>query len=170
MVKKDEISNWSAINSRMIAVSLTILTLLWALQSPVSQIASCSLIASFLLFLYSTTVNSKLLGLIQGGEPLKEKNGDISVKLGGHAEYSFGFGLSLLIGSFSFLAYQYIGILGVMTIFATAWSLMLTYHWSFGCSSRGRPRVHKKVWLWFSIEAIYAILIGLDVMGKINIS
>ena len=99
------VRDWIILSTTMIAAVLTILALVWQVR-PSSGIVSATflLMLSFIFFVNSVSTNSIAHYEARAGNmPEEQINRFVSF-----AEYSFGFGFTLVITAFSILGYKYL--------------------------------------------------------------
>ena len=174
-LKKINVRDWIILSTVMIGAVLTILALIWS-EPPSSGIVSTTLLLmlSFVFFVNSVTTNSKA-HFEANLENFSEKRVKHFIIF---AEYSFGFGFTLVISAFAILGYQYLlGEAGrrliVLIIPAafliTAWIIILIYNIINYEGKVLNPLRSLKRNLWMFLELICLILIFLDYFEVISI-
>ncbi len=167
-MKKINVRDWIILSTVMIGAVLIILALIWS-DPPSSGIVSATLLLmlSFVFFVNSVTTNSKA-HFEANLENFSEKRVNRFVIF---AEYSFGFGFTLVISAFAILGYKYLlGEVGrrliVLIIPAafliTAWIIILIYNIINYDGKPFKPLKSLKRNLWIFLELICLILIVLD--------
>jgi hypothetical protein len=169
------VRDWIVLSTIMIAAVLTILALIWQAR-PSTGIVSVTflLMLSFVFFVNSVSSNSRA--------HFEAKVGNMSEKKINHfitfAEYSFGFGFTLVINAFSLLGYKYLlGFMGrelyvlilPIVFLLTAWVIMIIYNCINYSGKVWKGLRSLKRNLWTSIEIICLVFIILDFFGIILI-
>ncbi len=175
ITKKVNVRDWIVLSSTMIGAVLTILALIWQAR-PTNGIVTATflLLLSFILFVNSVSSNSKAHFEVESGNSSEQRiNKWISF-----AEYSFGFGFTLVISGFSILGYEYLKdftnhsilslLLPVVLLF-TAWIMIMIYNM---INYEGKPlksfRSFKRN-LWMILELGVLATIFFDYIGLILI-
>ena len=169
------VRDWIVLSTTMIAVVLTILALIWQ-ERPSTGIVSITflLMLSFVFFVNSVSSNSRAHYEAKVDNISEKKINDFVT----FAEYSFGFGFTLVINAFSILGYKYLldfmgrelyVLILPITFLLTAWIIMIIYNFINYSGKVWRGLRSLKRNLWTSIEIICLIFITLDFFGIILI-
>jgi len=173
--KNLNVRDWIVLSTTLIAAVLTILALIWQAR-PSTGIVTVTflLMLSFVFFVNSVSCNSRA-NFEAKIEKVSEKKINQFVIF---AEYSFGFGFTLVISAFSILGYEYlldfmgrelyVLILPIVFLF-TAWIIIIVYN-SISYSGKiwkGLRSLKRN--LWTLIEMICLVFIALDFFGVILI-
>lgn len=163
--------DWIILSSTLIGAVLTILALIWQAR-PSEGIFSVSflLMLSFVFFVNSISANSKAHFEVESGNYSEKR----IKKWVGFAEYSFGFGFTLVIAGFAILGYQYLkdftggSVLSLVlpiVFLITAWLLIFIYNI---INYEGKPlkafRSLKRN-VWIILELVVLVIIILDFFG-----
>jgi len=167
--KKINVRDWIVLSTVMIGAVLTILALIWQ-YPPISKgIVSTTflLMLSFIFFVNSVTTNSKANFEANLGN-VDEKRIKRFITF---AEYSFGFGFTLVVTGFTILGYKYlldyagyqlISLILPITFLASAWIIIFIYNI---INYAGKPlkaiRSFKRN-LWILLELICLVIIAFD--------
>ncbi|MHA1728250.1 MAG: hypothetical protein ACTSWY_05920 [Promethearchaeota archaeon] len=160
--------NWLLLSVELIGVTLTILTLMWTLQTLI-PIVSYLLLISFIIFINAVTTNSKYIY-----EATKGSEQEVLRRWELFAEYSFGIGFTLLICSFAITSYAVLGedIIAPTLFLGAAWLIMLIYN---ALNEKTKGNVKKlaafrnfKRDFWLFIEVAVLILLYLDKFGILS--
>lgn len=152
----------------MIGAVLTILALIWS-DPPTGGIllATFLLILSFIFFVNSVTTNSKAQYEANLENVIEKRIKRFVI----FAEYSFGFGFTLVISAFTILGYKYllaeagrrlIVCIIPVAFLVTAWIIVLIYNIINYEGKPFKPLRSLKRNLWIFLELICLILIVLD--------
>ncbi|MFX1275339.1 MAG: hypothetical protein ACFFBP_00055 [Promethearchaeota archaeon] len=167
------VKDWITLSTVMIGAVLTILALIWQRPPNYSMggyrgigTATFFLMISFIFFVNSVSTNSRANFEARSGKTPEIKiNKFITL-----AEYSFGFGFTLVVCGFSLLGYSYlmeylngtlIALLLPIVFIAITLIVMLTYN----IISSGSPLGNLKRTIWAIIEIIFVVLICFDFFG-----
>ncbi|MFX1339825.1 MAG: hypothetical protein ACFFDK_14525 [Promethearchaeota archaeon] len=173
--KKINVRDWITLSTVMIGAVLTILALIWQVP-PLSGIVTATflLMISFIFIVNSVTANSKAYFEANLGN-VSEKRINRFVTF---AEYSFGFGFTLIITGFAILGYKYlltytgrqfIVLLLPVSFLLTAWIVIFIYNViNYSGKPLGAVRSLKRN-LWIFLELICLGLIVLDFYQIISI-
>lgn len=166
--KKINVQNWITLSTVMIGAVLTILALIW--QNPLQRgivTSTFLLMLSFIFIVNSVAANSKAQFEANLGN-VSEKRINRFVTF---AEYSFGFGFTLIVAGFAILGYEYllnyagrelITLLLPITFLVTAWVLIFIYNLiNYFGKPLGAVRNLKRN-LWILLELICLVIIILD--------
>ncbi len=160
------VRDWIILSTTMIAAVLTILALVWQVR-PSSGIVSATflLMLSFIFFVNSVSTNSKAHYEARAGNmPEDQINKFVTF-----AEYSFGFGFTLVITAFSILGYKYLldfvgrelYVLFLPIVFLlTAWVIILIYN-SINYSGKvfkGLRSLKRNLWILLEIACLVFII------------
>ncbi len=164
------VRDWIVLSTVMIGAILTILALIWQIPPPFTNgivTATFFLMVSFIFFVNSVTTNSKAQFEANQGN-VSEQRIKRFVRF---AEYSFGFGFTLVIMGFTILGYGYLlGYIGrelvtlllPITFLVTAWAIMFIYNIiNYAGKPMGAIRSLKRN-LWILLELICLVLILFD--------
>ncbi|MFX0042266.1 MAG: hypothetical protein ACFE8L_05085 [Candidatus Hodarchaeota archaeon] len=173
--EKINVRDWIILSTVMIGAVLTILALIWS-DPPTNGILSATslLMLSFIFFVNSVTTNSKA-HFEANLEDFSEKRVNRFVMF---AEYSFGFGFTLVISAFTILGYEYLlGEVGRRLIvlcipsafLITAWIIILIYNIINYEGKALKPLRSIKRNLWIILELVCLILIVSDYFEVITI-
>jgi hypothetical protein len=173
--QRDQAKNYFQFSSQWIAVTLTILTLLWTLDSSIPSVSYLLLIA-FLCFVNNVAVNSKIIHEIDEGQfrDLEDINPWVSF-----AEYSYGFASTLVLTAFMIIFYAASDedLIAPTVFLAVAWGLYGIYASVRNKVNRRKVRVDfakiQKKTLFFKvltymIEIGFYALLVIDKLGFWN--
>ena len=160
------VRDWIILSTTMIAAVLTILALVWQVR-PSSGIVSATflLMLSFIFFVNSVSTNSKAHYEARAGKmPEDQINRFVTF-----AEYSFGFGFTLVITAFSILGYKYlldfVGreliVLFLPIVFLlTTWVIIFIYNWInySGKVLKGLRSLKRNLWILLEIACLVFII------------
>jgi len=165
------VRDWIVLSTAMIAAVLTILALVWGAR-PSSGIVSITflLMLSFVFFVNSVSSNSRANYEAKVGNVSEKKINNFIT----FAEYSFGFGFTLVINAFSILGYKYLlefmgrelyVLILPVAFLLTAWIIIIIYNFiSYsGKIWRGFRSIKRN--LWTLIEIVCLVFIVLDFFG-----
>jgi len=166
--KKINVKDWITLSTVMIGAVLTILALIWQVPPPNGIVTSTFLLMiSFIFIVNSVTANSKAYFEANLGT-VSEKRINRFVTF---AEYSFGFGFTLIITGFAILGYEYllyyagrqlITLLLPITFLFTAWIVIFIYNViNYSGKPLGAVRSVKRN-LWIFLELVCLVLIIMD--------
>ena len=166
--KKINVKDWITLSTVMIGAVLTILALIWQVPPPNGIVTSTFLLMlSFIFIVNSVSANSKARYEAKSGNVSQERVNRFVT----FAEYSFGFGFTLIITGFTILGYEYllhyagrtfITLLLPITFLVTAWILIIIYNLiNYYGKPLGAVRSLKRN-LWIFLELICLGLIYLD--------
>ncbi len=166
--QKLNVKDWITLSTVMIGAVLTILALIWQ-EPPDNGIVTITflLMLSFIFFVNSVSANSKA-----NFEAKSRDNSDERVKrFVTFAEYTFGFGFTLVIVGFSILGYEYllkyegreiITLLLPIVFLVTAWIIIFIYNIiNYSGKALGAIRSLKRN-LWILIELVCLVIIIFD--------
>ena len=165
---KINVKDWITLSTVMIGAVLTILALIWQIPPPNGIItATFLLMVSFIFLVNSVSANSKAQFEANSGNITEERiNRFVSF-----AEYSFGFGFTLIIMGFTILGYEYllyyagrqiITLLLPIVFLFTAWILIFIYNLlNYFGKQFGAIRNLKRN-LWIFLEIICLVIIIMD--------
>jgi len=150
----------------MIGAVLTILALIWQ-EPPAANkgivTATFLLMISFIFFVNSVSTNSKANFEARSGKTPEDKINQWVT----FAEYSFGFGFTLVVCGFSLLGYAYL--MGFTNGAITALLLPLVYIvitliiiLTYNTINTGNPLGSIKRTIWAILELLFVILICID--------
>lgn len=173
--QRDQAKNYFQFSSEWIGVTLTILTLLWALGSNI-PIVSYLLLIAFLFFVNNVAVNSKIIHEIDEGQfkKLEDINPWVSF-----AEYSYGFASTLVLTAFMIIFYAAMDedIIAPTVFLACAWILIAIYASIKNRVNRRKIKVEIakmkqktisfKTFLYL-IELVFYIFLVVDNLGIFN--
>ena len=168
--QKINVRDWIVLSTVMIGAVLTILALIWQIPPPFPNgivTSTFLLMVSFIFFVNSVTTNSKA--------QFEANQGNISEKrvkrFVSYAEYSFGFGFTLVITGFTILGYGYllnylgrvlITIILPITFLGTAWAIIFIYNIiNYAGKPLGAIRSLKRN-IWILMELVCLIIILLE--------
>jgi len=160
------VRDWIILSTTMIAAVLTILALVWQVR-PSSGIVSATflLMLSFIFFVNSVSTNSKAHYEARAGNmPEEQINRFVTF-----AEYSFGFGFTLVITAFSILGYKYLldfvgrelYVLFLPIVFLlTAWVIIFIYNCInySGKVLKGLRSLKRNLWTLLEIVCLVFII------------
>jgi len=160
------VRDWIILSTTMIAAVLTILALVWQVR-PSSGIVSATflLMLSFIFFVNSVSTNSKAHYEARAGNmPEEQINRFVTF-----AEYSFGFGFTLVITAFSILGYKYlldfVGreliVLFLPIVFLlTTWVIIFIYNWInySGKILKSLRSLKRNLWILLEIACLVFII------------
>lgn len=168
--QKINVRDWITLSTVMIGAVLTILALIWQLPPPTSHgivTSTFLLMISFIFFVNSVSANSKAQ-FEANQERIAEERIERFVTF---AEYSFGFGFTLVITGFTILGYgyllDYIGrelltLFLPITFLVTTWLIIFIYNIiNYMGKPLGAIRNLKRN-LWIFLELICLVIIILD--------
>ncbi|MFX0021768.1 MAG: hypothetical protein ACFE9S_05545 [Candidatus Hermodarchaeota archaeon] len=173
--QKINVRDWIVLSTVMIGAVLTILALIWQIPFTIGIVTSTFLLmVSFIFFVNSVTTNSKA--------QFEANLGNVSEKrikrFVSYAEYSFGFGFTLVITGFTILGYGYlldylgrvlITLILPITFLGTAWAIIFIYNViNYAGKPLGAIRSLKRN-IWILMELICLIIIFFDFFGIIVI-
>ena len=174
-LKKINVRDWIILSTVMIGAVLTILALIWS-DPPISGILSATflLMLSFIFFVNSVTANSnaQFEANLDNFSERRVKRFVI------FAEYSFGFGFTLVISAFAILGYKYIlseegrrllALIIPAAFLITAWIIILIYNVISYEGKAFKPLRSLKRNLWILLELICLIIIVIDFFEIIKI-
>lgn len=166
--EKINVKDWIVLSTTMIGIVLTILALIWqSVPSSGIVVATFLLMIAFILFVNSVSANSK------ANFEIKHTNLDMEKvkRFVRFAEYSFGFGFTMVIIAFSILGYKYLNdFIGknLLTLslpiafLLTAWILIVIYN-NINYSGKGFKTLRSlKRNIWVFIELLALCFIVLD--------
>ncbi|MFW9781734.1 MAG: hypothetical protein ACFFFB_05560 [Candidatus Heimdallarchaeota archaeon] len=165
---KINVRDWITLSTVMIGAVLTILALIWQFP-PLNGIVTATflLMLSFVFFVNSVSANSKAnFELNLGNSPQNRINRFVTF-----AEYSFGFGFTLVIIGFTILGYEYlldnngrniITLLLPISFLITAWVIIFIYNFINYSGKTLKALRSLKRNLWILLELISLILICFD--------
>ena len=173
--KKINVKDWITLSTVMIGAVLTILALIWQVPPPSGIVtATFLLMISFIFIVNSVSANSKAKFEAKLGEVSEER----VRRFVRFAEYSFGFGFTLIITGFTILGYEYLlhyagrtllTLLLPITFLVTAWILIMIYNLiNYYGKPLGAVRSLKRN-LWIFLELICLGVIVLDFYQIISI-
>lgn len=166
--QKINVKDWITLSTVMIAAVLTILALIWQ-EPPDNGIVTSTflLMLSFVFFVNSVSANSKAFFESNSKEVSEER----IKRFVSFAEYSFGFGFTLVIIGFSVLGYEYllkyegreiITLILPIVFLGTAWIVIFIYNLiNYFGKPLGAIRSLKRN-LWILIELFCLIIIIFD--------
>ncbi|MFX0076855.1 MAG: hypothetical protein ACFE96_15530 [Candidatus Hermodarchaeota archaeon] len=169
------VRDWIILSTTMIGAVLTILALIWQAR-PSTGIVTVTflLMLSFVFFVNSVSCNSRANYEAKQGKVIEKKVKNFVT----FAEYSFGFGFTLVINAFSILGYEYlldfIGrqlyVLILPIVFLlTAWIIIIIYN-SISYSGKFLKGLRStKRNLWTLLEIICLVIIAFDFYGMLVI-
>ena len=169
------VRDWMILSTTMIGAVLTILALIWQAR-PSTGIVSATflLMLSFVFFVNSVSSNSRANFEAKAGKMSEKKIRSFVT----FAEYSFGFGFTLVINGFSILGYEYLldfmgrqlyVLILPIAFLVTAWIIIVIYN-SINYSGKFLKGLRStKRNLWTLLEIICLVLITLDFYGIILI-
>ncbi|MFX1477908.1 MAG: hypothetical protein ACFFCI_07230 [Promethearchaeota archaeon] len=161
--------DWITLSTVMIGAVLTILALIWQYPPNSKGIVSATflLMLSFIFFVNSVTTNSKAnFESNQGNIDEKRINRFFTF-----AEYSFGFGFTLVISGFTILGYKYlldyagrqlISLLLPITFLFSAWIIIFIYNIINYADKPVKAIRSFKHNLWIILELICLVVITFD--------
>ena len=166
--KKINVQDWITLSTVMLGAVLTILALIWQVPPPNGIVTSTFLLMlSFIFIVNSVTANSKAK-FEANLEKVSEKRINRFITF---AEYSFGFGFTLIIMGFAILSYEYllnyagrqlITLLLPITFLLTAWIMIFIYNViNYSGKPLGAVRSRKRN-LWMFLELICLVVIIMD--------
>ena len=160
------VKDWIILSTTMIAAVLTILALVWQVP-PSSGIVSATflLMLSFIFFVNSVSTNSKANYETRAGHMPEEQINRFVM----FAEYSFGFGFTLVITAFSILGYKYLlGFVGrelyvlflPIVFLLTAWVIIFIYNCInySGKVLKGLRSLKRNLWTLLEIACLVFII------------
>lgn len=165
------VRDWIILSTTMIPVILTILALIWQAR-PSTGIVTVTflLMLSFVFFVNSVSCNSRANYEAKVGGVSEKKIKNFVT----FAEYSFGFGFTLVIIAFSLLGYEYLlefmgrqlyVLILPISFLLTAWIIIIIYN-SINYSGKFLKGLRsKKRNLWTILEIIGLVFIALDFYG-----
>lgn len=165
---KINVRDWITLSTVMIGAVLTILALIWQFP-PLKGIVTATflLMLSFVFFVNSVSANSKANFEVNlGNAPQNRINRFVTF-----AEYSFGFGFTLVIIGFTILGYEYlldnngrniITLLLPISFLITAWVIIFIYNFINYSGKTLKALRSLKRNLWILLELISLILICFD--------
>jgi hypothetical protein len=170
------VRDWIVLSTTMIAAVLTILALIWQAR-PSTGIASITflLMLSFVFFVNSVSSNSRANYEAKVGNASKKKINNFIT----FAEYSFGFGFTLVINAFSILGYKYLldfmgrelyVLILPVAFLLTAWIIIIIYNFISYSGKVWRGFRSLKRNLWTLIEIVCLVFIVLDFFGILVIA
>jgi len=173
--KKINVRDWITLSTVMIGAVLTILALIWQVPPPNGIVTSTFLLMlSFIFIVNSVSANSKARYEAKLGNVSKERVNRFVT----FAEYSFGFGFTLIITGFTILGYEYllgyvgrelISLLLPITFLVTAWVIIFIYNIiNYFGKPLGALRSLKRN-LWIFLELICLVIIIFDFFEIISI-
>ncbi|MFX0034525.1 MAG: hypothetical protein ACFE9I_02655 [Candidatus Hermodarchaeota archaeon] len=173
--KKINVRDWIVLSTVMIGAVLTILALIWQVPPPNGIVtATFSLMISFIFFVNSVSANSKAQFEANLGKVSEERINRFVT----FAEYSFGFGFTLVITGFTILGYEYllgyvgrelISLLLPITFLFTAWVIIFIYNIiNYFGKPLGALRNLKRN-LWIFLELICLVIIIFDFFEILSI-
>ena len=165
------VRDWIVLSTTMIAAVLTILALIWQAR-PSTGITSITflLMLSFVFFVNSVSSNSRANYEAKVGNASKKKINNFIT----FAEYSFGFGFTLVINAFSILGYKYLldfmgrelyVLILPIAFLLTAWIIIIIYNFISYSGKVWRGFRSLKRNLWTLIEIVCLVFIVLDFFG-----
>lgn len=171
--EKLNVKDWITLSSIMIGAVLTILALIWQ-EPPAGNkgivTATFLLMISFIFFVNSVSTNSKAYFEAQSGKnPQSKINQWVTF-----AEYSFGFGFTLVVCAFSLLGYSYLmdflnGALLALFLPITFNVITLVIMLVYNTINSGSPLRSLKRSIWAILEILFLIVICLDFFTGFNI-
>ncbi|MFX1566742.1 MAG: hypothetical protein ACFFCV_00085 [Promethearchaeota archaeon] len=175
--QKINVRDWITLSTVMIGAVLTILALIWQNPPPITHgivTSTFLLMISFIFFVNSVSANSKAQFEANQGRIPEER----IERFVTFAEYSFGFGFTLVITGFTILAYGYlfdyigrvlITLLLPITFLVTTWVLIFIYNIiNYMGKPLGAIRSLKRN-LWIFLELICLVIIIFDFFGILSI-
>jgi len=174
-IKQINVRDWIVISTVMIGAVLTILALIWQDTTLSGKVSiTFLLMISFIFFVNSVSSNSKAQFEANSGKYPEER----IKRFATFAEYSFGFGFTLVIIGFTILGYEYllyytsrqlITLILPLTFLVTAWVIIFLYNLiDYSGKPLGAIRSLKRN-LWILLELICLIIITLDFFGVLLI-
>ena len=166
--KKINVKDWITLSTVMIGAVLTILALIWQVPPPNGIVTSTFLLmVSFIFIVNSVSANSKA----QFEANLDNVSEERINRFVTFAEYSFGFGFTLIITGFTILSYEYllnyvgrelVILLIPITFLIITWVLIFIYNLiNYSGKPFGALRSLKRN-LWILLELICLVGIILD--------
>ncbi|MHA2392485.1 MAG: hypothetical protein ACXAEX_11130 [Promethearchaeota archaeon] len=165
---KINVRDWITLSTVMIGAVLTILALIWQFP-PFNGIVTATffLMLSFVFFVNSVSANSKANFEVNSGNVSQSRINRFVT----FAEYSFGFGFTLVIIGFTILGYEYlldyngrevITLMLPIAFLGTAWVVIFIYNIiNYSGKSLKALRSIKRN-LWILLELISLVLICFD--------
>lgn len=166
--QKLNVRDWIVLSTVMIGAVLTILALIWQDTTLNGKVTiTFLLMISFIFFVNSVTSNSKAqYEASLGNIPEKRIKRFVSF-----AEYSFGFGFTLVITGFTILGYEYllnyagrelVTLVLPITFLVTAWVIIFLYN-IINYSGKPLGAIRSlKLNLWILLELICLVIIFFD--------
>jgi len=160
------VKDWITLSSVMIGAVLTILALIWQVPPAGNKgivTATFFLMIAFIFFVNSVSTNSKANFEARSGK-IPESKINQWVRF---AEYTFGFGFTLVVCGFSLLGYAYLmgftnGALIALLLPIVYIAITLVIILIYNTINSGNPLASMKRNLWAILEVLFVILICID--------